>query len=144
MNTINQVCAFMENKPGELAKILKQLSDNDINLRALNIAETADYGVLRFICNDASKAAKVLNENGFLASKAEVMAIKVDDAPGGLEALLGMLAESGVDIAYMYSVFSFAKGGAYMVIHPKDMAALNACAAKNGIQAASADELGIK
>lgn len=144
MNTINQICVFMENKPGKMASILKIFSDSAINLRALNIAETEDYGVLRIICTDTEKAYSLLIENGFIASKAEVLAIEVPDTPGGLEGLLETLSNDGVDIAYMYSVFAFIAGSAYMIIRPKSIEALNACIEKNNIVTADAEKLGIK
>ena len=144
MNTINQICAFMENKPGQIVGILQILSAGGINLRALNVSETEDYGVLRFIADDHEKAFALLKENGYIASKAQVAAIEVTDEPGGLEKLLATLATDGVDIAYMYSVFAFAANKAYMIIHAKDVEVLMDSLKKNGISAAGSETLGIK
>lgn len=144
MNTINQICAFMENRPGQIVEILRILSSASINIRALNVAETENYGVLRFIADDGDKAYELLISNGYIASKAEVAAIEVPDKPGGLEKLLDKLAKDGVDIAYMYSVFAFIDNKAYMVIHAKDINVLMASLEKNGIASASNETLGIK
>ena len=144
MNTINQICAFMENRPGQLLEMIKILSSNGIDLRALNVAESENYGVLRFICDDAEAALELLKENGYIASKNEVCAIAVPDRPGGLEELLSIFAADGVDIAYMYSVFSFAGGKAHMIICAKDADSLRASIEKNNIATANNELLGIK
>ena len=115
MNVI-QISVFLENRAGQLSNITKVLSENNIDLRAINIAETQDYGVLRIIPADAQKASAVLLENGFIMAMTPVIAVAVPDRPGGLNSLLEALAEENIGIEYMYSVFSMNSGEALMVL----------------------------
>ncbi len=143
MNTISQVSAFIENRPGMLREILGILSEEGINLRALNVAENEDYGILRIIPDNIEKTMKVLKANEYLVSEIQVCAIEVPDEPGGLERLLEQLANDGVDIQYMYSVFAFKPGKAYMIISAKDVVVLSKSVAKNNIATADKELLGI-
>ncbi|MBQ9391361.1 MAG: ACT domain-containing protein [Lachnospiraceae bacterium] len=143
MNTISQVSAFIENRPGMLREILGILSEEKINLRALNVAENEDYGILRIIPDDIEKTMKVLKANEYLVSEIQVCAIEVPDEPGGLENLLELLAADGVDIQYMYSVFAFKAGKAYMIISAKDVVIMSRSIEKNNITTADKETLGI-
>lgn len=143
MNTISQVSAFIENRPGMLREILGILSEEGINLRALNVAENEDYGILRIIPDNIEKTMKVLKANEYLVSEIQVCAIEVPDKPGGLEHLLELLAADNVDIQYMYSVFSFGEGKAYMIIAAKDVVIMSRSIEKNNIATADKDTLGI-
>lgn len=133
MNTINQVCAFMENRPGMLVELLKLLSDEGIDLKALNVAENEDYGVLRIIPDDSEKTIEILKDNGYVANSIKVCAIEVPDKPGGLTSVLELLANDGVDIQYMYSVVGFTEGKAFLVINAKDVDILSKSIEKNKI-----------
>ena len=113
---VTQISVFLENRAGQLSNITKVLSENNIDLRAINIAETQDYGVLRIIPADAQKASAVLLENGFIMAMTPVIAVAVPDRPGGLNSLLEALAEENIGIEYMYSVFSMNSGEALMVL----------------------------
>ena len=115
MNVI-QISVFLENRAGQLSNITRVLSENGVDLRAINIAETQDYGVLRIIPADAQKASSVLLENGFIMAMTPVIAVAVPDRPGGLNSLLEALAEENIGIEYMYSVFSMNSGEALMVL----------------------------
>ena len=144
MNTISQVSAFIENRPGMLREILGILSEEGINLRALNVAENEDYGILRIIPDDIEKTMRVLKSNEYLVSEIQVCAIEVPDKPGGLENLLEKLAADNVDIQYMYSVFAFKDGKAYMVISAKDVMVLSKSVERNNIATADKETLGIR
>lgn len=113
---VTQISVFLENRAGQLSNITRVLSENGVDLRAINIAETADYGVLRIIPADAQKASAVLLENGFIMAMTPVIAVAVPDRPGGLNSLLEALAEEEIGIEYMYSVFSSNSGEALMVL----------------------------
>ena len=113
---VTQISVFLENRAGQLSNITKVLSENNIDLRAINIAETQDYGVLRIIPADAQKASAVLLENGFIMAMTPVIAVAVPDRPGGLNSLLEALAEKEIGIEYMYSVFSSNSGESIMVL----------------------------
>ena len=117
---IHQISVFLENRTGQLAEITKLLADNGIDIRALSIAETADYGLARMIVDDSHKASKILLEHGDILSMTPVWAVEVPDRPGGLAEVLHVLAEAHVDVEYMYSLFAHQEGKAYMVMRITD------------------------
>ena len=140
---IQQLSVFLENRAGQLAQITQILSQHQIDLRAINIAETADYGVLRLIAADTRKAAAVLSEEGFVLSVTPVAVVAVPDRPGGLNELLTILSDRQVDIEYMYSVFGKTNGLAYMVFRVSDADAFENTLKEAGLQSADAAELGL-
>lgn len=93
---------FLENKSGRLYEACRCLAEAGVNIRALAIAETADYGVLRLIVNDPDTAVRVMTENAFTVSETEVIAVEVPDRPGGLAAVLAPLYDANVNIEYLY------------------------------------------
>ena len=101
--TINQISVFLENKSGRLADVTKALADSDINLRAMTIADTADFGILRLIVNNPEKAAQILEENGFTIRITKVIGIEIDDKPGGLHKIMELFKENGLNIEYLYA-----------------------------------------
>ncbi len=117
---MHQISVFLENRAGQLAEITALLSEKGIDLRAINVAETTDYGVIRIITNDEEKACEVLKDNGFVFSLGDVQAVAVSDEPGGLATLLKVLANANIDILYMYSVFGQKDGKASMIFRVKD------------------------
>lgn len=141
--TIHQISVFLENRSGQLAEITATLSENHVDLRAISIAETADYGVLRLIVDDAQRASSILLEHGFILTMTPVVAVAVPDRPGGLSQVLGVLSAAGMDIEYMYSVFGQKNGLAYMIFRVADPAALEDVLAKNGLASVPGEELGI-
>lgn len=98
-----QISIFLENKKGRLASAVKALAENNINMRALNIADTAEFGVLRIIVDKPEEAEKCLKASGFAAKKTEVMAVLVPDVPGGLSKVLSVLEAAGVSVEYLYA-----------------------------------------
>lgn len=138
---VTQISVFLENRAGQLSKITKLLSENDIDLRAINIAETQDYGVLRIIPADAQKASAVLLENGFIMAMTPVIAVAVSDKPGGLNSLLEALAEAEIGIEYMYSVFSSNSGEALMVLQVGENEKTAEVLAAKGFRTVSVDEI---
>ena len=141
---IHQISVFLENRAGQLAEITHLLAENHIDIRALSIAETADYGLARMIVDDSYKASSVLLEHGDILSMTPVYAVEVPDKPGGLAALLNVLAENHIDIEYMYSLFTHREGHAYMVMRitnePKFLGVLG----ERWIRVVSKEELGLK
>ena len=117
---IHQISVFLENRTGQLAEITKLLADKGIDIRAISIAETADYGLARMIVDDSYKASSILLQHGDILSKTPVWAVEVPDTPGGLSDLLKVLAQQEVDIEYMYSLFAHQEGKAYMVMRIHD------------------------
>jgi hypothetical protein len=100
---VEQISIFLENKPGGLAGVTKVLKDSGINIRALSLADTSDFGILRLIVDDVIKAKKVLNENGFAVGRTHVIAVEVPDKPGGLHSILELLTREGINVEYMYA-----------------------------------------
>lgn len=140
---INQISVFLENRAGQLAEITSLLAKGGVDLRAINIAETSDYGVLRLIAANEAEAEKVLKDNGFIFSVSEVVAAGVPDEPGGLSKLLRLLAEKNIDVNYMYSIFGQPNGMAYMVLRVAEPAAVSALLGASGIELAANETLGI-
>jgi len=98
-----QISVFIENKSGRLAEVTRILGDAEINIRALSLADTSDFGILRLIVDDREKAKAVLKEKGFTVSKTEVVAVEVPDRPGGLYQILRMLDSEAINVEYMYA-----------------------------------------
>jgi len=116
MKTISQVSIFIENTKGRLAEVCGLLGNNNINIKALTIAETPEFGILRVVLNDTEKAKKVLKENGFIAKIAPVVAVEVSDTPGGLAKALKVLADNNINLEYMYGFVEKASEKALMVL----------------------------
>lgn len=100
---VKQISIFLENKSGRLAEVTKVLGDNEINIRALSIADTTDFGILRLIVNNPEKAWKILKEQNFTVSETEIIAVQVPDQPGGLAGILNLLENNSINIEYMYA-----------------------------------------
>jgi hypothetical protein len=100
---VEQISIFIENKSGRLAEISKILGNGGINIRALSLADTSDFGILRLIVNDVEKAKQILKERGFTVSKTEVVAVEVPDRPGGLAQILETLDSATINVEYMYA-----------------------------------------
>jgi hypothetical protein len=110
-----QISVFLENKAGRLAEVSQILADANVNIRALALADTSDFGVLRLIVNDNEKAEKVLKDSGFSVSKTNVVAVEVEDRPGGLHKILNLLYEANINVEYMYAFVQQRKNNAMMI-----------------------------
>ena len=141
--TIQQISVFLENRAGQLAEITDILARHDIDLRAIHIAETSDYGVLRLITSSPQEAANILLGSGCVLSMTPVLAVAVPDKPGGLAKLLSIVAQAGIDVEYMYSMFGHGDGLAYMIFRVADVERLEAVLTANGITPAAEKDLGI-
>ena len=141
---VKQLSIFVQNKSGKLAASLAVLRDNGIDIRALTIADTPDFGILRLLVDDAAKAEKVLFANGFLVQSTEVVVVPVLDERGGLASLLEPMAEAGVNIEYMYSLIARDAKDAYMVFRVTDSEAFLAMLKEKGLKNVEPDELGIR
>ncbi len=100
---VEQIAVFLENKSGRLADITEVLAKNDINIRALSVADTADFGILRLIVDKVELAQKVLKDNGFTVGKTTVIAVEVPDQAGGLAGVLKTVEADGLNVEYMYA-----------------------------------------
>lgn len=118
---IKQISIFLENKAGRLASVTRVLGENDINIRALSIADTSDFGILRLIVNDPDKAYRILKENGFTVSETEVLAVEVPDTPGGLAGVLDILGQAGINIEYLYAFIGKASEDALVIFKVEEL-----------------------
>ena len=100
---VTQISVFLENKSGRLAEVTQALADSQINIRALCIAETIDYGVLRLIANDPAAAKRVLSARGFTVTDTNVLVVEIEDRPGGLARVIKVLAQAGINVEYIYA-----------------------------------------
>lgn len=100
---VEQISVFLENKAGRLAEVARILSEAGVNIRALSLADTSDFGILRLIVNDNAKAKEALKQNGFTVGRTDVVAVEVEDHPGGLHKILEILRKSGINVEYMYA-----------------------------------------
>ena len=141
---IHQISVFLENRTGQLAEITKLLADANIDIRAISIAETADYGVARMIVDDCYKASSILLQHGDILSMTPVWAVEVPDRPNGLAELLAVLTEAKVDVEYMYSLFTHQEGHAYMVMRISDEPKFLSALGERKIRVMSKADLGLK
>lgn len=100
---VEQISVFLENKAGRLAEVTRVLGEAGVNIRALSLADTTDFGILRLIVDRYDVAREILKSNGFTVGKTEVVAIEVPDRPGGLSFVLHILAQNGINVEYMYA-----------------------------------------
>lgn len=112
---VQQISVFLENKSGRLAELTQTLGTADINIRALSIADTSDFGILRLIVNKPAEALNVLKEAGFTVSITDVIAVEVKDQPGGLGNILKLLQDSGINIEYLYAFLEKSSNDALVV-----------------------------
>ncbi len=134
MMKIKQISVFLENKSGRLAKVTQIMGNNQINIRALSIADTTDFGILRLIVNDPDKTAQILKEAGFTLSMTDVIAVEVPDEPGGLANALAILQEDGVNIEYLYAFLQKATNAALVVFRVEQLDEAIKVLQENGIR----------
>ena len=119
---IKQLTVFIQNKKGTVVSVTEILSKNNINLRALSIAETQDFGILRLIVNDEKAAEAVLTENGYLIKVIDVVGVKIGDEPGKLTAALDVLDKADINVEYLYAFMARTEKHAYVVLRVEDNA----------------------
>ena len=134
---IKQLSIFVENKTGRLHSITQALSENGINMRALSIADTTDFGILRLIVSDAQKAKRILSDIGVISKITDVLAVMIDDRAGGLTSVLDTVSDTAVSIEYMYAFLAKDTGRAMMVIKTDDDDATERVLLEKGIEIAS-------
>ena len=139
--SIKQLSVFLENRPGKLFELTKLLAENRIDMRALSIAETTDFGIARIIVNDAYRAAQVLREGQFIAQFSDVLAFAVPDRPGGLHDLLKEFNAAQVNIEYMYAFLGGKKGQAYMIFRVTNTEAAEKALVERGLKSLTLEEI---
>ena len=121
--SIKQITVFVQNKKGTLVSLTETLSKNNVNLRALSIAETQDFGILRQIVNDEKTAEKVLSESGYVMKVIDVVGVKIADDPGKLTEALDVLDKADINVEYLYAFMARTEKHAYVVLRVEDNAA---------------------
>ncbi|MGE4286139.1 MAG: ACT domain-containing protein [Phycisphaerae bacterium] len=138
---ITQISVFLENRAGRLAEVCRLFGDNAIDIKALNIAETESFGVMRLIVNDSAKALSLLKAHGFTATNTHVVAVEVMDRPSGLAEILEAVNESGLNIEYMYGFMERHENKAIMVFRFEDPEAAAEALQDKGIGVLTSDIL---
>lgn len=113
---VKQLSIFVENKPGRLSAIIRLLGEHNVNLSALSLADTTNFGILRLIADKAEVAQTVLREAGIISKCSDVLAVAIDDTPGALTGILDLFNENGVSVEYMYAFSKQLEGKAQMVV----------------------------
>ena len=131
---IKQLTVFVENRQGTVVSITDTLSRHNINLRALSIAETQDFGILRFIVDDEATAERILAEEGYLIKTTEVVGVKISDEPGRLSEALKVLDEKKINMEYLYAFMTRTEKHAYVVIRVEDNEAAESALANAGFK----------
>ncbi len=139
--SLRQISVFVENKTGQLSEVTSLLSEQKINLRALSIADTSDFGILRIIVEDVDKAAQLLRENGFTYTVTEVLAVAMNDAPGGLAAILEVLTKAEQPLEYAYAFLVKKQDTAGLVVRVDDNQKATEALEAAGIKVTSQEEL---
>lgn len=119
---VRQISVFIENRAGRLEMVARVLGDDNISIRALSLADTSDFGILRLIVNKPAEAQARLREQGFTIKVTEVVAVEVPDVPGGLASVLGILGAAGINVEYMYAFVEKAADKAVLVFRLDDQA----------------------
>jgi len=136
-----QISIFLENKAGRLSEVTRIFEEGRINIRALSLADTSDFGILRLIVNDNEKAKRLLKENGFTVRSTEVVAVEVQDKPGGLHQILTALAKAGVNVEYMYAFVRQSGQNAVLIFRFGNTAAAAEVLRREGVRVIDGQDL---
>ena len=139
--TAVQISVFLENKSGRLAEVTSALAQAGVNVRALSLAETIDYGVLRLIVDKPAEARKALSQAGFTVTETEVIAVEMPDRPGGLAGIVDLVTQSGLNIEYLYAFVGQRGENAVVIFRIDDVKAAVAALQQGGARILSADQL---
>jgi hypothetical protein len=115
MEHLEQISVFLENKAGRLAEVTRILSEANVNIRALSLADTSDFGILRLVVDNNNKAKEVLRVAGFTVAKTDVVAVEVSDEPGGLHNILRIIQKGNINVEYMYAFVQQSSGNAVLI-----------------------------
>jgi len=139
--TVEQLSVFVENKPGKLVEALEALGNADVDLRALSLADTSDFGILRIIVDKPQKALEALEKAEFLVKSSNVLAVVIGDKPGGLASVVRTLAEADVNIEYTYAFVAHSRDKAYVILRVDNNEAAAKVLAENSISLLTNEEM---
>ncbi len=137
---IQQISVFVENKQGKLVETVKTLAENDINIRAMSIADTKDFGILRMITSDNAKTKEVLSSDS-VVNTTDVIAVKMADRPGSLYKVIDILSKAGINIEYMYAFTASDSLGAYVVFRVDDVPQAQKVIDDNGLKSLNDEDV---
>jgi len=138
---IKQLSVFVENRPGRLSSITRLLGENDVDIRALSIADTRDFGILRLIVNNPDKALEVLKGADYSVTLTNVIAIGIEDKPGGLAKAMEVLYQNGISVEYMYAFISKTDNTAFVILRVENSENAADVLQKNGIKLLTSEEI---
>ena len=138
---IKQLSVFVENEPGKLVEATEVLGQAGVDMKAMCIADTNNFGVLRFIANHPKTAEQALKDQGFMVSQTEVIGVGIADRPGGLSAALHILSNAGISVEYLYAFLGRDEGTAFVIIRVEDNAAAKEVLEANGIRLLDGTEI---
>ena len=138
---IKQLSVFVENTAGSLQHVVDALSENHINIRALSLADTTEFGILRLIVDDEEKALTVLRKIGVISKVSDVIAAAIDDRAGGLAGVTRLISEAGINMEYSYAFLGRKEGKALLVIKATDEALAEKVLREHGVALATAEDL---
>jgi hypothetical protein len=138
---VKQLSIFLQNQSGRLAEVMGAIGNEGVNIRALSLADTSGFGILRLIVNDIDKAREVLQGKQFTVSETDVIAVEIPDVPGGLAKVLSILGESGINIEYMYAFVEKASKDAVVIFRFEDIDAAIVALRAGGVNILAAQEV---
>ena len=138
---INQISIFIENKPGNLAKITSFLAENEVDMRAFEIADSSDFGIIRIIVDKPFDTLTLLKDNNWVCNLTQVIGIKIPDKPGAMAKVLDILAAADVSIDYAYTFVARKTNDALMIFRVQDNDKITALLKKNGIKIVGQDDI---
>ena len=133
---IKQLSVFLENKQGRMCAVADLLAQNNIDIRALSLADTSEFGILRLIVDKPEEGKKILSEAGIVVRVTDVLSLTMEDAPGGMLGVLRLLSENGIGVEYMYAFAGKNDGEAFMIIQTEDPAAAEGILLRGGFRQA--------
>ena len=138
---VKQISVFLENKPGTLNEMTKVLTDHEIDLRALSLADTTDFGIARFITADVLETISILKDAGYVSSLTPVVVAEIPDEAGALNRVLQIFMDYNINLEYMYAILGSKSGHAYMIFRVQDDKKASAALVANGIRVLSQEDM---
>ena len=139
--TIKQLSIFVENKAGTVAEITKRLADASVSIRALSVADTQEFGILRLIVDDVEKAKEALSESDCVVSITKVIGVEIPDVAGGLSNVLQLMSKSGINVEYLYAFITISGKHAYVVLRVEDNDKAIEILTKNGVKLVTQEDI---
>ncbi len=140
--SVKQISVFVENKPGAMSAMTSVLAKNNIDMRALSLAETGDFGIVRIIVDNIYNATTVLKDEGYIHSLTDVLGVKIPDVPGGINKVLTILENAGINIDYMYAFMGNRETKhAYMIFRVEDILSAQNALVEQGIHMITTDDI---